>query len=310
MSLPDLSSRIATAVATFAPGASVTKACPLLGGNSAHVTAVDLAFPDGSSKRYVARLPSDRRRGDHADVAEREFTVIRTMHAAGIPVQTPVYLEPLTPDNPAPFYLVEYCEGRPELGPRDVDDYLEQYATNLARVHRIDWRAAGLSFLGEIGLGWPEKRASGHTRMRVDEIRAATTRKPSEAAANAPVFCHGDFWPGNLLWRDGQLAAIIDWEESLIGERLYDLAIARLDLFWIVGEAGMDRFTRRYEALSGANLSNLPYWDLVAGMRPIGGIEDWAKSYPHLGRPDVTAQTMIRDHAMFVDRALRAWTDR
>lgn len=145
--------------------------------------------------------------------------------------------------------------------------------------------------------------------MRADEIRAATLRKPSEAEANPPVFCHGDFWPGNLLWRDQKLAAIIDWEESLIGEPLYDVAIARLDLFWIVGEAGMDRFTELYQARSGARLTNLPYWDLVASLRPIGGIEDWAKSYPHLGRPDVTAETMIRDHDVFVDRALRVWNN-
>lgn len=132
MNPPDLSSRIANAVTTFAPGATVTNASPLLGGNSAHVTAVDVTFRDCSSKRFVVRLPSDYRRGHHANVAEREFTVIRTMHAAGIHVQTPVFLEPQTTHNPAPFYLVEYCEGRPELGPRDVEDYLDQYATRLA----------------------------------------------------------------------------------------------------------------------------------------------------------------------------------
>jgi aminoglycoside phosphotransferase (APT) family kinase protein len=40
------------------------------------------------------------------------------------------------------------------------------------------------------------------------------------------VLLHGDFWPGNALWRDGALVAILDWEDAAIGDPLADVANA------------------------------------------------------------------------------------
>jgi len=36
--------------------------------------------------------------------------------------------------------------------------------------------------------------------------------------SNAPVLVHGDFWPGNILWQQNQLAGVIDWEDAMLGE--------------------------------------------------------------------------------------------
>ena len=38
-------------------------------------------------------------------------------------------------------------------------------------------------------------------------------RPPPPVQVNRPVLLHGDFWPGNILWRDGRLVAVIDWEK-------------------------------------------------------------------------------------------------
>ena len=46
-------------------------------------------------------------------------------------------------------------------------------------------------------------------------------------------FCHGDFHPGNLLWKDRKLNAVIDWEGSCYREELFDLA-------YFMGCVGMD----------------------------------------------------------------------
>jgi aminoglycoside phosphotransferase (APT) family kinase protein len=35
---------------------------------------------------------------------------------------------------------------------------------------------------------------------------------------------HGDYWPGNVLWRDGRLVGVIGWEEAAFGDPLADLA--------------------------------------------------------------------------------------
>ena len=28
---------------------------------------------------------------------------------------------------------------------------------------------------------------------------------------------HGDYWPGNVLWQQGRLAAVLDWEDAALG---------------------------------------------------------------------------------------------
>jgi aminoglycoside phosphotransferase (APT) family kinase protein len=156
-------------------------------------------------------------------------------------------------------------------------------------------------------IGGNRREASNHS-LREEKIRDALDAAGSPPRSNPHVLCHGDFWPGNVLWRDGEIAAVIDWEDCLIGEPLADVAICRLDLWWILGEAAAGDFTACYQSQTGLDLGSLPYWDLRASLRPIRNIEEWAQSYSPLGRPDVTEETMRRDHQAFVAQALSKLT--
>ena len=40
------------------------------------------------------------------------------------------------------------------------------------------------------------------------------------------IICHGDVGPWNLVWRDGQLVGLIDWEYATVGSRRTDIAYA------------------------------------------------------------------------------------
>ena len=60
------------------------------------------------------------------------------------------------------------------------------------------------------------------------------------------VLLHGDFWAGNLLWRDATIVAVIDWEEAATGDPLTDVATTRLDLLWAFGPGAMTAFTDHY----------------------------------------------------------------
>jgi aminoglycoside phosphotransferase (APT) family kinase protein len=85
------------------------------------------------------------------------------------------------------------------------------------------------------------------------------------------VLLHGDFWPGNVLWEDGRLVAVLDWEDAAIGDPLADVANARLELLWAGGAEAKEEFTRRYRSLvPGVDLTDLPHWDRWAGLRLAG----------------------------------------
>lgn len=76
-------------------------------------------------------------------------------------------------------------------------------------------------------------------------------------SCNLPALVHGDFWPGNLLWNNGELVAVIDWESAGISDPLLDLAITRLDLLWLFGNDAMEQFINIYRSMSPIDLSNL-----------------------------------------------------
>jgi hypothetical protein len=89
---------------------------------------------------------------------------------------------------------------------------------------------------------------------------------------------------------------------------LADVAIARLDVLWVFGEAAMHELTRHYREQTQLDWRNLARWDLCASLRPMSSLATWAPGYarPPFHRPDVTELTMRDGHHYFVEQALRA----
>jgi aminoglycoside phosphotransferase (APT) family kinase protein len=56
-----------------------------------------------------------------------------------------------------------------------------------------------------------------------DRLAAIWARCRDAAPAKADVWIHADLMPGNLLVRDGRLAAVIDWEAVGVGDPAVDL---------------------------------------------------------------------------------------
>lgn len=110
----------------------------------------------------------------------------------------------------------------------------------LASLHNLDWRAAGLDFLGVPG---PGKDFALREVAKWESLIQQSLRKPEPVLtevlmwlkANAPeakrlAFVHGAYRTGNLIIKDDAVAAIIDWELQVIGDPLYDVAYVLSDL--------------------------------------------------------------------------------
>jgi aminoglycoside phosphotransferase (APT) family kinase protein len=124
------------------------------------------------------------------------------------------------------------------------------------------------------------------------------------AAATRRTLVHGDYWPGNLLWRRGRLLGVVDWEDARVGDPARDVAICRGDLTLLFGLDAADTFLRHYEAAAGHRVSNLPFWDLVTCTLALPEVEHWPPGWRALGRPDLTVDT-ARERFRDLARAVR-----
>ncbi len=288
-------------------GATITAVWPLRGGISAQMTALAVTLATGESRKLIVRQPNARTLQLNPRAAADEFRILQIVQDAGVKAQSPLLLDESRAILPTPYLLLEYIEGAPEYAPADPIRFAEQIATQLAALHATDSRHLDLAFLPQ---QMPRLSAhiATHPATLDDSLQEGRIRAALEAlwpipSTGAPTLLHGDFWPGNLLWRAGELVAIIDWEDAEVGDPLADIASTRLDLLWIVGRAAMHAFTATYHALTGRNLTTLPAWDLLAALRPASRLDVWAADWPALGRSDITAATMRAQHHDFVEAA-------
>jgi aminoglycoside phosphotransferase (APT) family kinase protein len=272
------------------PGAALLRTRELKGGVSARVTALELAHADGRVERLVVRRHGAADLARNPRLAADEFRLLETLDSAGVPVPRPRYLDAYAELFPVPCLVVEYVDGEPGPPPGKTPDIVGRFAELLAAIHRVD--PATVAFLPERRLA-AEKPAPRPDEHRIREVLAAALPRPG---GNRPVLLHGDFWPGNTLWQDGRLLAVLDWEDAAIGDPLADVANARLELHWALGSEAMEEFTRRYADSREVDLTDLPYWDLWADLRLAGRIGEW-------GLDDAAETAMRAAHLDFVARA-------
>jgi aminoglycoside phosphotransferase (APT) family kinase protein len=289
------------------PHSTLLRAWPLKGGLSAQMTALELLLAGGQTCKVIVRRPREKtfQRNPHA--ATDEFKILQIVQSIGVNAQTPYFLDQSGEIFPEPYLVVEYIEGEPEYAPADVTACARQIATQLALIHRIDGSERDLSFLPKQDERLAAQFQTRPTKIdnsldegRIREVLEAVWPLPQ---INQPVLVHGDFWPGNLLWKEDQLVAVIDWEDAEVGNPLVDFAITRLDMLWIFGPDAMHEFTRQYQSLTAIDFSQLAYWDLYAALRPASRLDEWAAGWPELGRPDINEETMRRWHRLFVEQA-------
>jgi aminoglycoside phosphotransferase (APT) family kinase protein len=274
------------------PQGTLLRTWELKGGVSAQVTAFEVERDDGRRETLIVRRhgAADLRR--NPQTAEDEFRLLQLLESAGVPAPTPRYLDEKAEIFSTPSLVVHYVEGELPPAAADREELVRQLAAMLAQIHRIDRSTADLSFLRDLAAIPPEGPADD---QRVRSVLEAALPLPRR---NRPVLLHGDFWPGNTIWRDGRLVAVVDWEDAAVGDPLADVANARLELLWALGIEAMDDFTRRYRALAGAtDFTDLPYWDLWADLRLGGHIAKW-------GLDDVTEKRMRAGREAFVAQAL------
>jgi aminoglycoside phosphotransferase (APT) family kinase protein len=150
-----------------------------------------------------------------------------------------------------PFFIMEKIEGEvpnpwSKAGKQAYADAAKRsklprsFVETLASLHNLDWKAAGLDFLGVPN---PGKDFALREIAKWESLIRESGHKPEPTMtellmwlkANAPevqrlAFVHGAYRTGNLIIRDDEIAAVIDWELQVIGDPMYDVAYVLSDL--------------------------------------------------------------------------------
>jgi aminoglycoside phosphotransferase (APT) family kinase protein len=284
----------------FDPQSKLLRTWELKGGVSARVTALETLRPDGHTQKMIVRQHGEVDLKHNPQVAADEFKLLHLLHSVGLATPAPYYLDQSGEIFSTPYLVIEYIEGKPEFAPSDLPDLLLQLATQLSRIHQVDGSQLDVSFLPQQANIYAQKLRARPANMdeSLDEgpIRDALEAVWPFPQRNTSVLLHGDFWPGNILWRDGQLVAVIDWEDAALGDPLADVANSRLEILWAFGLDAMQSFTHQYQSMTTIDFTHLPYWDLCAALRRVAQIAQW-------GLDDTTERTMRERHRWFVTQA-------
>lgn len=265
----------------FAPQSKLLRVWELKGGVSAQVTAFEIELPDGLAQKMVLRQHGDGDLRYNPHVTADEYKLLQLLHPAEMAVPEPYYLDQSGEIFATPYIIIEYVEGGPEFAPPHLPDLILQLATYLSTLHKLDCSHLDISFLPLQEKGYTQKlrerapnEAETNDEKRIREIFVFSATWPIPQR-NATTLLHGDFWPGNIIWRDGKIAAVIDWEDAHIGDPLADLANSRLEILFAFGIDAMHDFTSLYASLTPVDLTYLPYWDLCVALQPITKLSTW-----------------------------------
>ncbi|MEX2481306.1 MAG: phosphotransferase family protein [Gammaproteobacteria bacterium] len=242
----------------------------------------------------LRRDPGNALLRELSDLGE-QFRVLKCLENTALPTPRAFWYE----DDPAlldrPFLVMEKVPGIcPNPWGREGRSFYAEAAARgilpasftdtLATLHTLDWREAGLDFLGVPAAG------ADFARREIAKWRAfisATDAPPHPILsdlvgwleANAPparhlCLVHGAYRTGNLLIDEDRVSAVLDWELQVIGDPMYDVAYVLSDLNregteLLSNVVDRETFFRRYEDATGFTIDEAVcrYYHLLYAMR-------------------------------------------
>lgn len=221
------------------------------------------------------------------DVAARETRALELLQRANIPGPAPIWI-----DTEGVFeeraILISFVDGAPELTPSNPFDWAEKMAAVLVRIHEVRLEESDLELFPP-GAGEDMRKIQENPEMVLEhplgeDLLRRRVLLGSRGLESDQVFSHTDFWPGNILWRNGDLAAVVDWESPAMGDREMDVAYCSIDIRYLGMDRVADHFTKSYREMSDSPLPDLTHWEAVALCRPAPDIAEWVPAWVALGR--------------------------
>ncbi len=262
---------------------------PLAGSYSNFTHLVKIEFARNPPRQIVLRRYNPAN-GHETEKAVREYQALRRLRQHGIPVPPPLLMDADGRLLGSPGILTEFVRGRQIEPPTEAAKWAAQAeatASMLARIHSTPLSKPDRAFLMDdnVEVAWFIKNGQIPAYMQRDPDgpmvwHCVNERLPRRMPVESR-FLHTDYWSGNILWQDGVISAVVDWEEAGYGDPAADVAYCRMEYALEGLPAAADLFLRVYEAASGHPLENLPLFELAAAARPMTDPAGWF-TRPHM----------------------------
>ena len=258
---------------------------------------------DAHTHALVARIAPSDHRVFPDDTFIRQHTVMQALaERSEVPMARAHWLETDRSWFGQPFWIMDRVTGDipadnpPYAGTGWLHDATRDQQEQawfagveaMASVHRVDLAALALpagtypdvtDTLGwhldhyEQFLTWAEQGVE-HTlaRRALSVLRRDRPAPPAEG----PCLVWGDARLSNLVYRDFEVAAVLDWEMSAVGDPLLDLGWWLFSDWALTQGSGCERLpgfpsadltARRWEAATGRSAAALDYYELFSGLR-------------------------------------------
>ena len=273
-------------VISLDPSARLHLAEPLAGGVSSHTRRLVFEAADGVHAVVERRPKAMPGKPPPVERATREAALLTRLPDLGIPAPRLRRFEP--PDT----LVLDFLEGEGDPPAGAPASVIGPMARLLVALHRLG-PEHGLPPLPTFTDPLADLRT-----WRPDLFSADAVPGPAcPPLAGPPRLLHGDFWMGNLLWRDGGLAGLLDWEDACLGDPMAELAAARCDLHSRFGADAAEALAWAYAALAPVDRARLSWWDFYMPTAQLTHMDGWGLPPDDLARVR-TAMTERRDQSL------------
>lgn len=189
---------------------------------------------------YVLRKKPPGELLPSAHAVDREYRLMKALAAHDVPVPGMLLYSDDQSVVGTPFFVMTHVEGRvfrdpmmPELAPANRRPMIVDLMDALARLHAVDYQAAGLSDYGRPGNYYARQVARWSKQYRASETHVIEAMDKLIAwlpdhipADDRTTLVHGDYRIENAIVHPTlpKVAALVDWELSTLGHPMADLA--------------------------------------------------------------------------------------
>ncbi len=243
--------------------------------------------------RWLLRLP---RRAVAAELLRAELRWLPTLAPRlPLPVSAPAFVGQPEDFYPWPWALVPWLPGTPlgevEEAALELRTIAGQLGAFLRVLHGLPapadapqnpFRGVPLATRGAAVEDRIARLVSLGEPLDVEVVRACWRRVVAQPSwSRAPLWCHGDLHPFNMLGRGGAIAAVIDWGDLHGGEPAPDLASA----WMLLPRALHGEFRAAYGTIDDATWRRGQGWALYFGLTLLdAGLRAAGPAYVAVGR--------------------------